>query len=41
MFSKGADGTIYFMTSHVQDSAFFEGAPIALPTKLWSLKPEN
>ena len=39
-FSEGADGTIFFTTSHIQDSAFFkEGAPIALPTELWSFKP--
>ncbi len=39
-FSEGADGTIYFTTSHIQDSAFYkQGAPIALPTELWSFKP--
>lgn len=39
-FSEGADGTIFFTTSHIQDSAFFqEGAPIALPTELWSFMP--
>ena len=39
-FSEGADGTIFFTTSRIQDSAFFkEGAPIALPTELWSFKP--
>ena len=39
-FSEGADGTIFFTTSHIQDSAFYkEGAPIALPTELWSFKP--
>ena len=39
-FSEGADGTIFFTTSHIQDSAFYkEGAPIALPTELWSFMP--
>ncbi|MCJ2122847.1 SMP-30/gluconolactonase/LRE family protein [Methylobacterium sp. J-077] len=39
-FSQGPDGTVYLTTSHIQDSAFFkEGAPIALPTELWSFKP--
>lgn len=39
-FAEGPDGTIYVTTSHIQDSAFFkEGAPIALPTELWSFKP--
>ena len=39
-FSEGVDGTIFFTTSHIQDSAFFkEGAPTALPTELWSFKP--
>ncbi len=39
-FSQGPDGTIYFTTSHIQDSAFFKpGAPAALPTELWSFKP--
>ena len=37
-FAEGPDGTVYFTTSHIQDSAFFKlGAPIALPTQLWSL----
>ena len=37
-FGEGPDGTIYFTTSHIQDSAFFKpGAPAALPTELWSL----
>ena len=39
-FSEGADGTIFFTTSHIQDSAFYkQGAPIALPTELWSFTP--
>lgn len=39
-FSQGPDGTLYVTTSHIQDSAFYkEGAPIALPTELWSFKP--
>ncbi len=39
-FSQGPDGTIYFTTSHIQDSAFFKpDAPAALPTELWSFKP--
>jgi sugar lactone lactonase YvrE len=39
-FSQGPDGTVYVTTSHIQDSAFYkEGAPIALPTELWSFKP--
>ena len=39
-FSEGPDGTIYFTTSHIQDSAFYkQNAPIALPTELWSFKP--
>ena len=39
-FAEGPDGTIYVTTSHIQDSAFFkQGAPIALPTELWSFRP--
>ncbi|MFD0934368.1 L-dopachrome tautomerase-related protein [Methylobacterium trifolii] len=38
--SEGPDGTLYVTTSHIQDSAFFKaGAPAALPTELWSIKP--
>ena len=38
-FAEGPDGTLYFTTSHIQDSAFFTpNAPAALPTQLWSLK---
>ena len=38
--SEGPGGTIYFTTSRIQDSAFFKpGAPIALPTQLWSVRP--
>lgn len=39
-FSEGPDGTIYVTTSHIQDSADYKpGAPVSLPTELWSLKP--
>ena len=39
-FAEGPDGTIYFTTSHIQDSAFYKpDAPAALPTELWSIKP--
>lgn len=39
-FAEGPDGTIYFTTSHIQDSAFYKpDAPTALPTELWSFKP--
>ncbi|MCI9879401.1 MULTISPECIES: L-dopachrome tautomerase-related protein [Methylobacterium] len=39
-FAEGPDGTLYFTTSHIQDSAFYKpGAPAALPTELWSFKP--
>ena len=39
-FSEGPDGTLYVTTSHIQDSAFYkDGAPIALPTELWSFTP--
>ncbi len=39
-FGEGPDGTLYLTTSHIQDSAYFKlGAPIALPTELWSFKP--
>ncbi|GEP03384.1 L-dopachrome tautomerase-related protein [Methylobacterium oxalidis] len=39
-FGEGPDGTIYVTTSHIQDSADYKpGAPISLPTELWSLKP--
>ncbi len=35
---EGPDGTIYFTTSHIQDSAFYKpGAPASLPTELWSI----
>lgn len=38
--AEGADGTIYVTASHIQDSALYKpGAPIALPTELWSFKP--
>ena len=41
-FAEGADGTIYFTTSHIQDSAFYKpDAPAALPTELWSFKPRH
>ena len=40
-FAEGADGTIFFSTSHIPDSAMFKpGASAALPTELWSFKPE-
>ena len=39
-FAEAPDGTILFTTSHIQDSAFYKpGAPAALPTELWSIKP--
>lgn len=39
-FGEGPDGTIYVTTSHIQDSADYKpGAPISLPTELWSIKP--
>jgi sugar lactone lactonase YvrE len=39
-FGEAPDGTLYITTSHIQDSAFYKpGAPIALPTELWSFKP--
>jgi sugar lactone lactonase YvrE len=39
-FAEAADGTLYVTGSHIQDSALFKpGAPIALPTELWSFKP--
>ena len=39
-FSEGPDGTLFLTTSHIQDSAYYKlGAPIALPTELWSFKP--
>lgn len=38
-FSEGPDGTVYFTTSHIQDSADYKpGAPISLPTELWAIK---
>ncbi len=41
-FSEGPDGTIYVTTSHIQDSAMYrKDAPIALPTELWSFKPDS
>jgi sugar lactone lactonase YvrE len=34
--AEAPDGTIYFTTSHIQDSAFFKpDAPKSLPTQLW------
>ena len=37
-FAEGPDGTIYFTTSHIQDSAFYKpSAPASLPTELWSI----
>jgi sugar lactone lactonase YvrE len=39
-FSQGPDGSLYVTTSRIQDSAFFNrDAPLALPTRLWRLKP--
>ena len=41
-FAEGADGTIFLTTSHIQDSAYYKaGAPDALPTELWSFKPDT
>ena len=38
-FAEAPDGSIYFTTSRIQDSAFFDPkAPAALPTTLWSLQ---
>ena len=40
-FGEGPDGTIYITTSRIQDSAFYKpDAPAALPTDLWSFKPQ-
>ncbi|KQP59695.1 hypothetical protein ASG40_02990 [Methylobacterium sp. Leaf399] len=39
-FGEGPDGTLYVTTSRIQDSAFYKpDAPAALPTDLWSFKP--
>ncbi len=39
-FAEGPDGILYVTTSRIQDSAFFKpGAPAALPTDLWRMKP--
>ena len=39
-FSQGPNGTMYLTTSHIQDSAMYKpGAPLELPTELWSFKP--
>ena len=39
-FAEGPDGSLYLTTSRIQDSAFFKpGAPAALPTELWRMKP--
>lgn len=41
-FSEAPDGTIFLMTSHIQDLAYFkQGAPVALFTELWSFKPQQ
>ena len=41
-FGEGPDGTIYVTTSRIQDSAFYKpDAPAALPTDLWSFKPNG
>lgn len=41
-FAEGPDGTLYVTTSRIQDSAFYKaGAPAALPTDLWSIKPTS
>lgn len=38
--AEGPDGSIYVTTSRIQDSAFFKpGAPAALPTALWRVRP--
>ncbi len=40
-FAEGPGGTIYFTTSHIQDSALFkQDAPIALTTELWRITPQ-
>ena len=40
-FAEGPDGTIYVSASHIPESAMFKpSAPAALPTELWSFKPE-
>lgn len=39
-FAEGADGTIFFTTSHIMDNAYYRpDAPPAQPTELWSFKP--
>ena len=39
-FAQGPDGTLYVSDSRIQDSAFFRrDAPLALPTRLWRLRP--
>ena len=41
-FAEGPDGTIYLSTSHIPDNAQFKAdAPAALPTELWSFRPEK
>ena len=41
-FAEGPDGTIYLSTSHIPENAQFKpDAPAALPTELWSFKPEK
>jgi sugar lactone lactonase YvrE len=38
--AEGTDGTLYVTTSRIHESAAFKpGAPIALPTELWAIKP--
>ena len=38
--AEGPDGSIYVTTSRIQDSAFYKpGAPTALPTQLWRIRP--
>ena len=39
-FAQGPDGTLYVSDSRIQDAAFFRrDAPLALPTRLWRLRP--
>jgi sugar lactone lactonase YvrE len=40
--AEGPDGTLYFTTSRIQDSAFFKpDAPISLTTQLWRMKLDS
>lgn len=38
-FAEGNDGTIYFTTSHIEDSPWFHPCVTATPSEIWQIRP--